>query len=97
MDETLEAAGRRELQEETGIQVKKLEQLGIFADPGRDPRGRTITVAYLARVRKSELAPRASDDAAEVGWHSLLKPPPLAFDHREILGVVRKLLRAKDP
>jgi 8-oxo-dGTP diphosphatase len=92
MDETLEAAAHRELREETGLEVKKLEQLHAFGDPSRDPRGRTIAVAYLAVVDLAKLNPRAGDDAAEAGWFSLQKPPPLAFDHREILARARKRL-----
>jgi 8-oxo-dGTP diphosphatase len=92
MDETLEAAAHRELREETGLEVKKLEQLYTFGDPGRDPRGRTIAVAYFAVVGLAKLKPVAADDAAEVGWFSLRKPPPLAFDHRKILAHARKRL-----
>src|SRR4051812_32117121 len=68
MDEAIDDAARRELQEETGVRVKHLEQLHTFGDPRRDPRGRTITVAYLALVDAGKLQPRAGDDAAEVGW-----------------------------
>jgi 8-oxo-dGTP diphosphatase len=93
MDETLEAAARRELFEETGVRAAKLEQLHTFGDPGRDPRGRTITVAYLAQVDPWKLKPRAADDAAEVGWHSLMHPPALAFDHAEILAHARRRLK----
>src|SRR5437879_11623384 len=50
MDESLEAAARRELYEETGVEAAELEQLHTFGDPGRDPRGRTISVVYLAKV-----------------------------------------------
>jgi 8-oxo-dGTP diphosphatase len=95
MDETLEAAARRELKEETGLTVDGLEQLYTFGDPGRDPRGRTIAVAYLTRVHEKRVRPIAGDDAGEVGWFSLQRPPGLAFDHREILGHVRKRLKEK--
>ncbi len=93
MDESLDAAGRRELLEETGVVAKKLVQLGAFGDPGRDPRGRTITIAYLAEVDFDKVAARAADDAAEVGWFSLQRPPTLAFDHRNILACARRHLR----
>jgi 8-oxo-dGTP diphosphatase len=96
MDETLEASARRELLEETGLEVGEVEQLGTFGDPGRDPRGRTISVAYLARVDAADLRPVAADDAAEVAWHPLNQPPPLAFDHDKILaGARQRLARAK--
>ncbi len=95
MDETLEAAARRELKEETGLKVDELVQLHAFGDPGRDPRGRTIAVAYLARVKAEDLAPKAADDAAEVGWHRLDQLPPLAFDHEEILACARERIRRR--
>src|SRR5437660_12557768 len=62
MDEPLEAAARRELHEETGLEADRLEQLYTFGDPDRDPRGRTISVAYLTRVNPRQLKPRAGDD-----------------------------------
>jgi 8-oxo-dGTP diphosphatase len=97
MDESLEAAARRELLEETGVNAARLEQVHTSGDPGRDPRGRTITVLYLARIDASKVKPRAADDAAEVGWHRLDRPPQLAFDHREMLALVRRALRKKRP
>jgi 8-oxo-dGTP diphosphatase len=94
MDESLADAARRELAEETGVHARDVEQLHTFGAPERDPRGRTISVVYLARVDPAHVRPRASDDAAEVGWHSLKRPPArLAFDHAEILALVRKRLR----
>jgi 8-oxo-dGTP diphosphatase len=95
MDETLEASARRELHEETGLQVGELKQLHTFGDPGRDPRGRTITIVYLARVRAQRLQPRADDDASEVSWFPLAKLPRLAFDHARILACVRRRLQRK--
>ena len=92
-DEPLEAAARRELREETGLEIGDVEQLQAFGDPGRDPRGWTISVAFLARVDAARVRPRAEDDAAEVGWHSLHRPPPLAFDHAKILACARRRLR----
>jgi 8-oxo-dGTP diphosphatase len=93
MDEDLEAAARRELFEETGVQAKELAQLHTFGAPRRDPRGRTISVVYLAVVAADKLKPRAGDDAAEVGWFSLVRPPKLAFDHKDILACARKFLK----
>jgi 8-oxo-dGTP diphosphatase len=90
MEESLEDAARRELFEETGVKAKSLAQLAAFGDPGRDPRGRTISVAYLAEVDPDQLNPRAADDAAAVGWFSLARPPKLAFDHKDILALARK-------
>lgn len=95
MDESLEDAARRELREETGIDGGRLQQLATFGDPGRDPRGRTITIVYLARVNPKAVEPRADDDAAEVGWHDLARLPRLAFDHANILAMARKRIRKK--
>jgi len=92
MPETLEAAARRELFEETCVRTAKLEQLQAFGDPKRDPRGRVISVAFLAQVDPRKLNPRAADAAAEVGWHDLWRPPLLAFDHAKILACARRRL-----
>jgi 8-oxo-dGTP diphosphatase len=89
-DEPLEQGARRELKEETGVEVEELEQLGAFGDPGRDPRGWTVAIAFLARVDPKQLRPQAADDAAEVGWQFLDSPPQLAFDHAKILALARK-------
>jgi 8-oxo-dGTP diphosphatase len=95
IDEALEDAARRELREETGLTVAGLEQLYTFGDPKRDPRERTISVAFLARVAATDSKPQAGDDAAEIGWFSLQKPPKLAFDHREILAHARRRLHLR--
>src|SRR5262249_54288953 len=63
MDETLETAARRELKEETGLAIGRLEFLGVYDAIGRDPRGRTISAAFLAVVRPDSLTPKAADDA----------------------------------
>lgn len=93
IDEPLEATARRELEEETGVRDVPLEQFHTFGDPGRDPRGRTITVAYFALVRADRIRPRAGDDAAEVRWWSTASLPPLAFDHDRILAFALQHLR----
>ena len=95
MDEPLDAAARRELREETGVEAGELTQLHTFGDPGRDPRGRTISVAYVARLDAASVQPAAADDAAEVAWFPLDAPPELAFDHAEILAHARRYLKAK--
>ena len=92
IDETLDAAARRELMEETGVAVAKTIPLGPYDAVDRDPRGRTITFAYMAFVRKGQVHPKAADDAAEVGWFSLRRPPTMAFDHRDILAAARRAL-----
>ena len=91
-NERLIDAARRELKEETGLDLADLEQLHTFGDPGRDPRGWTVSVVYLARAVPELLQPRAADDADEVGWFPLADPPPLAFDHADVLARVRTRL-----
>lgn len=94
-DESLEVAVRRELAEETGVRDVYLEQLYTFGDPGRDPRGRVITVAYLA-LAPSPLALEAGSDASDARWWSVyLLPPRLAFDHDKILKYALQRLRYK--
>lgn len=93
--ESLEDAALRELEEEAGVRDVYLEQLYTFGDPGRDPRGRTITVAYFALVTATAIHPRAGDDAAEARWWSVYDLPPLAFDHADILAYALQRLRYK--
>jgi len=84
--ETLADAARRELLEETGLTAPDLEQLHTAGDPGRDPRGWTVTVAFLGRVDRKKLKPKAADDAAAAKWFPLDDLPELAFDHAMILA-----------
>ena len=86
MDEELEQAARRELHEETGVKrVRFLEQFGAFAKIGRDPRGRTLSVVYLALLKPHEDQIQAADDAQEAKWVTWRKRLSLAFDHKDIL------------
>ena len=85
-DEDLEAAAHRELEEETGISGLRLEQIGAFGVPGRDPRGHTVSIAFGAVLTDGNVSVRAADDAAEAGWFSIEAPPALAFDHDKILA-----------
>jgi ADP-ribose pyrophosphatase YjhB (NUDIX family) len=94
-DESLEDAARRELEEETGVSDVFLEQLYTFGDPGRDPRGRVITVSYYALIRSDEIRVRADDDAAEAEWFPAYQLPALAFDHDHILNYMLQRLRGK--
>lgn len=89
VDEDLGDAAKRELEEETGIQPLVLEQLGAFGTPGRDPRGHTVTVAFVALVKLGDHSVRAATDAADARWFPAGNPPDLAFDHREILEAAR--------
>jgi 8-oxo-dGTP diphosphatase len=95
MDESLEEAARRELEEETGVRDVYLEQLYTFGDPDRDPRTRVVTVAYFALVSSDHLKLRAASDAADANWFPANDPPPLAFDHTDILSYAVTRLRYK--
>jgi 8-oxo-dGTP diphosphatase len=97
MDESLEDAARRELAEETGVDDSDiyLEQLYTFGDPMRDPRTRVITVSYFALICSDRLQLHADTDAAAAAWFSAYRPPPLAFDHADILAYAIQRLRYK--
>lgn len=94
-NETLEDAAKRELVEETGVKEEYLEQLYTFGEPKRDPRGRVITVAYMALVNSDEIKLKATTDTSEAEWFSIGKIPALAFDHKKILEYALKRLRWK--
>ena len=79
-----EDAAARELAEETGLQGVRLEQLGTFGKPGRDPRGRVITVVYTGIAKEGSESVKAADDAAAVKWCDVNHLPKMAFDHDEI-------------
>jgi 8-oxo-dGTP diphosphatase len=95
MDEDLETAARRELEEETGLKGVFLEQLKTFGEPGRDPRGRVVSVAYFALVRPDQHPAKGDTDASEAAWFLSEDLPELAFDHAEILTAARERLRGK--
>ncbi|MFH0903434.1 MAG: NUDIX domain-containing protein [Pseudomonadota bacterium] len=95
MEEGLEDAARRELQEETGIERVYLEQLFTFGDVGRDPRDRVVSVADYALVKLSDHRIRAATDAREAGWFAVWDTPSLAFDHDRILQTALIRLRGK--
>jgi 8-oxo-dGTP diphosphatase len=93
-EESLEQAALRELREETGVQDVYLEQLYSFGDPGRDPRGRVVTVAYFALISAARLL-QAGTDASDARWCPMGKLPALAFDHDAILSYALVRLRNK--
>ncbi|MEM9928723.1 MAG: NUDIX domain-containing protein [Bacteroidota bacterium] len=95
MEETLEAAAFRELEEETGVKDLFLEQLFTFGAPGRDPRGRVISVAYFALVNLQDHPAVAASDAARAEWFALDELPDLAFDHSEIIKTANSRLSNK--
>jgi len=95
VDETIDEAARRELQEETGIKTSYLEQLYTFGDVDRDPRERIVTVAYYALVKLSDHRVKAASDARSAAWFSIGDLPTLAFDHKKIVKAAYERLRGK--
>ena len=83
-DETLESAARRELQEETGLVADEIKQIHTFSAVNRDPRGRVVSVAFLAEVDSTQKAV-AADDAKNAVWFPLEDLPSLAFDHDQMI------------
>lgn len=84
MDEATEQCAIRELEEETDMKVSELYQIGAYSKVDRDPRGRTITVAYLVIV-DHPTAVIGLDDAAKAQWFTIDALPSLAFDHDQIM------------
>ena len=93
MDEDALAGARRELKEETGLEDAFIEQFHTFSEPGRDPRGRVITIAHYALVKIQEV--EGGDDAAQARWFPIGEVPPLAFDHDRILRMAMSRLKEK--
>ena len=91
--ERVEDSCRRELSEETGLHVGELRLIGVYSDPGRDPRGHTCSVAYLAQVGRADVT--AGDDAAAAEWVADWRRQKLAFDHAQIIADAEKLLAVR--
>ena len=95
IEESVDAAALRELQEETGVNDIFLEQLYTFGALGRDPRERVVSVAYYALINLQAHPLQAATDASAARWFSLAKIPSLGFDHAEILAKASDRLRSK--
>ena len=85
IEETPEDGAMRELREETGLDIEVLKEVGTFGEIDRDPRGRTITIAFYTFINQTGPMPVAKSDAVEIGWTSVKELPEMAFDHKEIL------------
>ena len=88
MDEELEDAAKRELKEETGLEVNNLNQLHAFGKVGRDPRGRTISVTYYGIVDHTHNV-KGADDADKAEWFNVNTLPKLAFDHDQVIDMAK--------
>jgi 8-oxo-dGTP diphosphatase len=96
LEESLEDAALRELEEETGLRDVYLEQLYTYGNPSRDPRGRVVTVAYFALIPANAIIrAEGGDDATRASWFPADDLPPLAFDHAEIISYATRRLRYK--
>jgi 8-oxo-dGTP diphosphatase len=82
-NETAEECARREMKEETGLDIEIMRLIGVYSDPKRDPRG-IIVAAYL--VRRIGGQARGGDDAAEARWFDLGSIPKLCTDHGKIVA-----------
>jgi len=95
LDEPLDEAARRELEEEAGLEGVFLEQLYTFGTVERDPRERVVSVAYYALVKLAAHDTKAATDAADAQWFPVSKVPKLAFDHADILATALARLKGK--
>jgi 8-oxo-dGTP diphosphatase len=93
VDESVDDAARRELEEEAGLTHVYLEQLYTFGEVMRDPRDRVVSVAYYALVNLAEHKVQAATDAREAAWFGVHDAPTLAFDHVDILAMALERLR----
>jgi 8-oxo-dGTP diphosphatase len=91
--EAVADACRRELMEETGVKAGRLELIGVYSDPSRDPRGHTCSVAFLTRVARATA--KAGDDAAAAEWVEGWTKLDLAFDHARIVSDAQRKLRSE--
>ena len=91
IDETLEQAAQRELQEETGVKIENLSFVGVYDKVDRDPRDRVISNAFLAKTQ-SKPAVQAADDATNAEWFDVNSLPELAFDHSKIVSDALQLI-----
>ena len=93
IDEVLDIAVHRELEEETNISNISLKKFDVFDAIERDPRERTVSVVYYGFINESHVPIKAGDDAKDVKWFSINNLPELAFDHSVILKKILEVLK----
>ena len=91
VDETAEQCAFRELKEETGLQLSEAIQIGCYYDVNRDPRERTLSVAYLMLV-DNVVSVSGQDDAVQAKWWPIDELPILTFDHKQIIDALKKTI-----
>lgn len=94
MDETVEQCAKRELKEETNLDIENLFQLNVASKVDRDPRGRTVSVIFFALIQINYNV-KAQDDAIDIDWFEISNLPELAFDHSEIINFAINDLKLK--
>ena len=95
MDENAEQGALRELEEETGLKLRDIDEFGTFSEVNRDPRGRVISIAFYAVTEQEEV--KGADDAAKAQWFPIDATPPLAFDHDLMLKKALERLHYDHP
>ncbi len=95
MNEILEASAHRELDEETGLRGVEIKQFRTYGDPGRDPRGRTVSVIFYGYVQPENSMVKGGDDAKNAAWFPIDQTPKLAFDHQKILAELLQMIQSK--
>jgi 8-oxo-dGTP diphosphatase len=94
-EEDMLSGATRNLKEKTAVKGAYLEQLYAFGRPDRDPRGRVVSVAYMALISAEPVELRTTERYGGISWFSIKKLPPLAYDHREIVEYAISRLRTK--
>lgn len=94
-DEALDDSARRHLADKTGLRNLYLEQLAAFGEPKRDPFGRVVSVAYFALIPVGTRELKTTEEYGGVAWFPIKRLPPLAYDHKAIVGEALARLKAK--
>lgn len=94
-DFTVEETAKRELKEEVGLEGIALTLFNVFSEPDRDPRERTVSVAFWGVAKETD-EPKAGDDAADAQWLPVDELPEMAFDHNKMVAALLEMVQ-KNP